>query len=119
MGRTALWRSEFRNVLALYLRRRHVTLAQALEIQETAEALLVGREYPVDSHGVLKLADESGRPAYDCEFVAVARALAVPLITSDRHVSRAFQSTLWTFECSGPVSGPGRKCGDVFSLDGT
>jgi predicted nucleic acid-binding protein len=85
-----LWRSEFRNVLALYLRRRHLTFAQALEIQETAEALLVGREYPVDSHGVLKLADESGRSAYDCEFVAVARALAVPLITSDRHVVASF-----------------------------
>ena len=85
-----LWRSEFRNVLAMYLRQRSVPLATAVELQETAEGLLAGREYSVDSVDVLTLAKESGRSAYDCEFVAVARALDVPLITTDRQLVASF-----------------------------
>ncbi|MGH7719073.1 MAG: type II toxin-antitoxin system VapC family toxin [Gemmatimonadaceae bacterium] len=85
-----LWRSEFRNVLALYLRQRHLSLAQAIELQATGEALLAGREYAVDSGDVLTLAAQSGRSAYDCEFVAVARALGVPLITSDGQLAGSF-----------------------------
>ena len=34
-----LWRSEFRNVLALYLRRRDLSLRQAVSLQEAAESL--------------------------------------------------------------------------------
>lgn len=42
-----LWRSEFRNVLALYLRQQHLSLTDALQLTEAAEALLSGREYQV------------------------------------------------------------------------
>ena len=85
-----LWRSEFRNVLAVYLRQRHMPLAKALELQDAAESLVAGREYAVESRDVLTLAHESGRSAYDCEFVAVAIALGVPLITSDRQLVSTF-----------------------------
>ena len=85
-----LWRSEFRNVLAVYLRQRHLPLAKALELQDAAESLVAGREYAVESRDVLTLARESGRSAYDCEFVAVAIALGVPLITSDRQLVSTF-----------------------------
>lgn len=88
-----LWRSEFRNVLALYLRQRHLTLAEALEVQTTAEELLAGREYTVDGEAVLTLAASSGRSAYDCEFVALARALGVPFVTSDRQLLASFPET--------------------------
>ena len=86
----SLWRSEFRNVLATYVREGHVSLATALQLQEAAENLLGGREYSVDSNDVLTLASQSGHSAYDCEFVAVARALGVPLITSDRRLISSF-----------------------------
>lgn len=85
-----LWRSEFRNVLALYLRNRHLSLKQALSLQEAAEALVAGREHMVISSEVLAIAKESGRTVYDCEFVAVARRLSVPLITSDRQLLASF-----------------------------
>ena len=39
-----LWRSEFRNILALYLRKNIIDLSTALEIQEQAEQLLAGNE---------------------------------------------------------------------------
>lgn len=86
----ALWRSELRNVLALYLRQQHLTLADAVAVQTEAEALLAGREFAVASEQVLALADHSGRSAYDCEFVAVAQTLGVPLVTSDRQILGSF-----------------------------
>lgn len=88
-----LWRSEFRNVLALYIRQRHLTLAHALEVQFVAEELLAGREYMVESGPVLECAAASGRSSYDCEFVALARALEVPLVTSDRQLLTSFPDT--------------------------
>lgn len=88
-----LWRSEFRNVLALYLRQRHLTLTAALDVQAAAEELLAGREYAVESEAVLRLAATSGRSAYDCEFVALARALVVPFVTSDRQLLASFPET--------------------------
>jgi predicted nucleic acid-binding protein len=39
-----LWRSEFRNVLIGYLRRRSLTFEAALDIQSEAESLLTGNE---------------------------------------------------------------------------
>ncbi len=91
-----LWRSEFRNVLALYLRRRHLTLAEALEVQTMAEEIVAGREYTVESAAVLTLAATSGRSAYDCEFVALAQALDVPFVTSDRQLLASFPEVVIT-----------------------
>lgn len=85
-----LWRSEFRNVLSLYVRQGHLTLADALDYSREAEALLQGREYQVPSAPVLVLSQESGCTAYNCEFVHIAQELGVPLVTSDRRVLRAF-----------------------------
>jgi len=85
-----LWRSEFRNILALYLRQGHLDLSAALQYVNEAEALLSGREYQVPSAPVLKLTQESGCSAYDCEFVHLAQELEVPLVTSDKKVLRAF-----------------------------
>lgn len=87
-----LWRSEFRNVLALYLHKRLLTFDQAFNIQSKAEALMSGNEFQPVSHEVLLLADQSGSSAYDCEFVAIARQLAVPLITADKKLLQAFPS---------------------------
>ena len=86
----ALWRSELRNVLALYVRQELLTLEQACRFMELAEVLLWGREYSVPSESVLELAASSGCAAYDCEFVALARRRAIPLVTSDRQVLSAF-----------------------------
>lgn len=88
-----LWRSELRNVLAMYLRQRHLTLAAAVEVQAAAEELLAGREYAVESGAVLALAAASGRSAHDCEFVALAQALGVPVVTSDRKLLSSFPET--------------------------
>lgn len=95
-----LWRSEFRNVLALYLRAKELSLRQAIALQEAAEELVAGREHMVVSADVLTLANNSGRSAYDCEFVAVARRLSTRVVTSDRHLLASFPAdtiSLMTF----------------------
>ena len=85
-----LWRSELRNVLALYLRKGELSLRLATTVQDTAEELLRGREHHVASHDVLALARTSGRSAYDCEFIVTARHLNVKLVTSDRSLLASF-----------------------------
>jgi predicted nucleic acid-binding protein len=85
-----LWRSEFRNIFAGYLRRGSLTLEQAMALQTEAEDLLRGREYEVASQAVMDLVVASGCSAYDCEFVALARHLAAPPLTMDAKLLSAF-----------------------------
>ncbi len=88
-----LWRSEFRNVLALYLRKGLIRFEQALEIQAEMESLFRGREYEVASLDVLSLVNQSSCSAYDCEFVALARGLGSRLVTMDRKLITCFPDT--------------------------
>lgn len=85
-----LWRSEFRNILAGYMRRGSLTFQQAQDLQSEAEDLLNGAEYDVDSLSVLQLLRDSECSAYDCEFVALAMKLGTKLVTMDRKLLRAF-----------------------------
>ena len=93
-----LWRSEFRNALILLVRRRLVPLEDAVVVAHEAERLMAGHEHIVVAHRVLRLAADSGCSAYDCEYVALAEDLDVPLVTSDRQVVRAFPSVALTPE---------------------
>ena len=85
-----LWRSEFRNVLAGYMRRGLQSLEEVCVIQREAERILSGREYRVASGPVLDLVAASTCTAYDCEFVALALRLGVPLVTCDQQILRDF-----------------------------
>ena len=85
-----LWRSEFRNILAGYLRRKTLTLDQACSLQSEAEDLLAGSEFEVDSNAVLELVRDSDCSAYDCEFIALANKLQVKLVTMDVKLLKAF-----------------------------
>lgn len=85
-----LWRSEFRNILAGYLRRHMLSFEQACSLQAEAESLLEGFEFDVDSREVMALVRDSDCSAYDCEFVALAERLDAPLVTLDKKVLKAF-----------------------------
>lgn len=73
-----LWRSEFRNVLALYIRRNILKLEEAQQIMDEATRLMLGQEYDIVSTHVLNLAAASTCSAYDCEFVALAQFGCIP-----------------------------------------
>ena len=106
-----LWRSEFRNAIALYLRKGLLTLAECVETCATAETWMAGREMPVDSARVLELAATTGRSAYDCEFAAVAQAYGVRLVSSDNRVVSSFAPvalSLVDFVGAEPVESPTR-----------
>ena len=85
-----LWRSEFRNVLALYVRSRYLALEAAQRITAEALDLMAGAEFHVASSQVLDLAAASGCSAYDCEFVALAQDLGVRLVTADKPILKQF-----------------------------
>lgn len=85
-----LWRSELRNVLASYMRKAIIALHEAQQIMDRALALMRGREFEVSSGEILKLASVSKCSAYDCEFIAVAMDLGVPLVTVDKQLLREF-----------------------------
>jgi predicted nucleic acid-binding protein len=87
---TVLWRSEFRNILAGYLRKELLSFEQACALQREAEGLLAGAEFEVDSAAVLELVRDSDCSAYDCEFVALANKLDAPLVTMDKKLLKAF-----------------------------
>ncbi|MDX1530016.1 MAG: type II toxin-antitoxin system VapC family toxin [Rhodothermales bacterium] len=83
-----LWRSEFRSVLAGYIRQDLLSPGAAVAYARDAETLLT--EHEVDAADVLRLVAASTRSAYGCEFVALAERLGVPLVTADRAVARDF-----------------------------
>lgn len=87
-----LWRSEFRNILAGYLRRKGISFDQAVSLQNEAESLLAGCEFEVESRTVLELVRDSDCSAYDCEFIALAMKLDTKLMTMDKKLLRAFPS---------------------------
>lgn len=85
-----LWRSEFRSILAGYVRRGELRVEDAIAVQRMAETLMGGREHLVPSDRVLRAVASSTCSAYDCEFAALAEHLRVPLVTSDRCLLRDF-----------------------------
>ena len=91
-----LWRSEFRNILALYLRKDIIDLSTAIAMQSQAEQQLAENEYTVNSMDVLALASESGCSAYDCEFVSLAKSLNLKLITGDKKLVQLFPGIAMT-----------------------
>ena len=85
-----LWRSEFRNILAGYLRRGDLDQNMAERCLNGAESQLSGYEYLVPSTLVMRKVAASTCSAYDCEYVALAEDLKTMLVTSDKQILREF-----------------------------
>jgi len=85
-----LWRSEYRETLLKYMHHAGMYFEAAISSLRLAEETVAGREYSVDGRKVLELAYQTKCSAYDCEYVALAQDLGVPLVTADRQVLRAF-----------------------------
>lgn len=85
----SLWQSEFRNVLAGYMR-RGMTLKQAQQIMKGALLIMEHREVQPSSQRILELLANSQCPAYDAEYIALAYQLGVPLITADKQLLNQF-----------------------------
>ena len=84
------WESEARNICATLMRANRLSLVAAIAAIEDIRGFLDGEDHIPDSPRILELADGSGCAAYDCEYVALAESLGVPLVTFDRTHLRAF-----------------------------
>jgi predicted nucleic acid-binding protein len=93
-----LWRSELRSVLALYIRKQILSLAEAQEVMEEAIGLMQDQEYEVNSLQVLRLVASSTCSAYDCELVALAQDLGVRLVTVDQQILEKFPDVAVSLE---------------------
>ena len=85
-----LWRSEFRNVLAGFIRRGDLDRVTADRCLAGAESQFAGREYLIPSSLVMQKVTDSTCSAYDCEYVALAEDLKTTLVTSDKQLLREF-----------------------------
>ena len=85
-----LWRSEFRNILAGYLRRGELMRPDVDRCLSGAESQLAGHEYVMPSALVMDKVAVSGCSAYDCEYVALAEDMGTVLVTSDKAILRSF-----------------------------
>ena len=93
-----LWRAEFRSVLTAYLRRKLLTEAEANAAYLNVQKDLGAHEFTVPTEWILKLVLASDCTAYDCEYVALAQDLGVPLVTTDKQILRAFPKTAVSLE---------------------
>ena len=93
-----LWRSELRSVLTAYLRRGLMSRIQIADILRTADRAFVESEHIVGDDLVLDVVESSTLTACDAEFVALAGALSVPLVTADKAVLKAFPDRAITME---------------------
>lgn len=93
-----LWRSEMRSILTGYLRDGSLTTPQVARIMDAAENALAGSEHLVPSASVFEVVGKSRLSAYACEFVALASVLAVPLVTADKTVLKAWPQQALTME---------------------
>ena len=85
-----LWRSEFSNILATYVKQGIITLDKAIANFNTAQAHLAEKEFEINSISALELSASSGLSAYDSEYVILAQKLALKLVTNDKKILKTF-----------------------------
>jgi predicted nucleic acid-binding protein len=93
-----LWRSEMRSILTGYLRDGSLSRAHCVRVMDAMQEALRGNEHLVASAEVFRIAEKSRLSAYDCEFVALAATLSVPLVTADKAVLKAFPGVALTMD---------------------
>ncbi|HOT97159.1 MAG TPA: VapC toxin family PIN domain ribonuclease [bacterium] len=87
-----LWRSEFRQLLAHYLRKNVLSLRQASLIMQEAENLMQGGQFDIPSLEILTVAGKYDCSAYAAEYAALALEQGVPLVTTDKVYLHKFPS---------------------------
>ena len=85
-------------MLTAYLRRELLSRDQIVGIMNAADQTLAGSEHIIADELVLDVVVGSALTAYDAEFVALASALSVSLVTADKAVLKAFPDRALTME---------------------
>ncbi len=88
-----LWRHEFLNVLAGFVREGGASINDAQTLYHDSVALLHDSERDVDMLAALRLAASLRISAYDAQYIALALALDAICVTEDRRLQRTFMNT--------------------------
>jgi predicted nucleic acid-binding protein len=85
-----LWRSEFRNTIAKYLRANLIDLDFAHAAMIEGLEFMSHREHDVNSYRIIDLIGGSRVSAYDAEYIALAQETESRLVTFDRKLINLF-----------------------------
>lgn len=92
----SLWKSEFLNILALYLRKGLIDQQESLNALNFAERLIGCREYRIPATGIVDALVGSTCSSYNCEFIVLAEKLGTKLVTFDKKLVQEFPNTALT-----------------------
>ena len=91
----SVWRHELLNVLATSVRGSSLTADLARSVWAHAPTFVKDAE--VDAVKVLDLSIDSKFATFDCYYVELARGLALPLVTADKSLIKAFGDVAVSF----------------------
>ena len=94
----ALWRHEYLNVLATFVRKGGATIAEAQSLWRRGVKLLGPREQSVDMESALVLATDNQISAYDAQYIALAQQLRTVCITEDQRLLKTFPTLTRTMQ---------------------
>lgn len=92
-GLPEIWLHEFLNVLASYVLQGGLAAEEAFRIWRSASSSLAIHTRRIDMADALRLAVSTPVSGYDAQFVSLAHALGVPLVTEDKELLKNFPST--------------------------
>jgi len=93
-----LWRHEFLNVVATYIRHGGISVDEGKALYRRANQYLAASEMSVDMERALELATAHGCSAYDAQYAALAEALRVHLVTEDKKLTTQFPAMARTMK---------------------
>lgn len=85
-----LWRHEYLNVLATFLRQGGAEVSEVLALWRQSIDWFAPAEQPADMEAALTLAGENRISAYDAQYVVLARQLETVCVTADKRLLKAF-----------------------------
>jgi predicted nucleic acid-binding protein len=86
----SLWRHEFLNVLATYVRHGGIEMDEAIDIWHNGTVLFNPGEQEVNMPQALRLATQHNISAYDAQYVVLAMEMSMPYVTEDQQLLQAF-----------------------------
>lgn len=92
-----LWYYEFFNVLTVYL--QNDVFGKEFFIKVLSSAMdLIKTHDPVDQNIIIDLAEASSLSGYDCQYVALATEMSLPLVTEDKKILSEFPNIAVSME---------------------
>jgi predicted nucleic acid-binding protein len=89
----SLWRHEFLNVLATFVRHGGIEIDEAMDIWHKSTLLFSPGEREVNMPQALRLASQHNISAYDAQYVTLAMEMSVPYVTEDQQLLKIFPDT--------------------------